>query len=63
MQVLTIDNVLDVAMQITAMLQYVQNVQALPSCATCGEASGCEWLPTPGEWTRINCPHWEGPEG
>lgn len=27
-------------------------------CNDCGYAC-CKYRPRPGEWTRINCPHWK----
>jgi hypothetical protein len=35
-------------------------VGGLPNCNDCGRQKGCEYAPAPGQWVRINCPHWEG---
>ena len=37
-------------------------VSALPNCNNCDKNPGCQYLPKPGAYVRINCPLWEHTE-
>jgi Lar family restriction alleviation protein len=37
-------------------------VAALPNCNDCGNAAGCDYVPTIGQHVRINCPLWRAME-
>jgi hypothetical protein len=39
-----------------------EQVGNLPNCNDCGAAKTCEYIPEPGDWTRINCPLWRKKE-
>ena len=39
-------------------LFHSKKISKLSSCNDCGRQKGCEYAPKPGEWARINCPHW-----
>lgn len=40
-------------------IDYYNRIGSLPDCNTCGKQKDCEYVPAPGDFTRINCPHWE----
>ena len=37
-------------------------VAELNDCNNCGAQKDCEYVPQPGQFTRINCPLWKFPE-
>jgi hypothetical protein len=37
---------------------YADQLAPLPNCNDCGNRDTCEYVPKPGEFTRINCPLW-----
>ena len=36
-----------------------ERISELHDCNDCGKKSKCEYEVRPGEYCRINCPHWE----
>lgn len=42
-------------------VRHSEAITRLPDCNDCRKRqTGCQWVPRPGEFVRINCPHWEG---
>lgn len=42
---------------------YADQVAGLPNCNDCGAGKTCDFMPKPGQHTRINCPLWQPMEG
>ena len=61
-QEMTNNDIAAVLFRIADCVQYFDRVSNLHDCNDCakGHPPNCEYLPRPGENTRINCPLWEG---
>jgi hypothetical protein len=53
------DDAVAIGMALGCMI-YSRNISKLPDCNICQrKITGCEYLPRYGEYTRINCPHYQ----
>lgn len=39
--------------------EYSDMLYAMHNCNDCGATPGCQYLPTVGQLSRFNCPHWK----
>lgn len=53
-----LDDVADLLRMAAKAIRYFEKVNAAHNCNDCGREP-CEYVPDPGQLTRINCPHWE----
>ena len=52
------DEIAAILFRIANCVQYFEKMSNLHDCNDCPARKKCEYLPKPGEYTRINCPLW-----